>query len=409
MLNIKKLSNGIRLVCEKMPYVKSVSVGVWVAAGSFYEEPEYHGISHFIEHMMFKGTKNRSAKALAEEMDFAGGQLNAFTARDCTCYYTKTLEKDLELSLSLLSDMLLNSLFAGKDIKTEKLVVKEEIDMYEDNPEELAHDLISDICYPGHPFGQNILGSHKSVSSFAKPQIVEYMDKRYRGDNMVIAVAGNYDEHQLEELCEIYFGKIKEGGQEFSHKIPPFKVDTLIKRKAVEQANLVFAFEGLDHFHGDMYAMLLLSNILGGSMSSRLFQSIREEKGLAYSVYACPNVYAHAGYITVYAGCAADNYELVKNLILEEIDLLAAKGISETEFIRTKNQLRGSCALASETTGNRMSSCGKQLLLHGEIISDDETLKRIDDISEESINRTLKLFDTKKASLCVIMPEEGNI
>ncbi len=405
MINILNLSNGIRLVCEHMPFVKSVSVGVWIASGSFYEEKKLHGISHFIEHMMFKGTKNRSAKQIAEEMDFVGGQLNAFTARDCTCYYTKTLAENLETSFSLLSDMLTNSLFDKKDLATEQLVVKEEIDMYEDNPEELVHDLICEVCYPEHPFGRSILGTHKSVSSFDKKIIDEYMDKRYRADNIVISVAGSFEPDTLCALCEKYFGKVQSGGGGFIHDVPTFTTDTLIKYKPVEQANLIIAFEGLSHTDKNMYSLLLLSNILGGSMSSRLFQSVREEKGLAYSVYSCPSVYAHAGYITVYAGCATENFDTVKNLILEEINNLTAKGITEEEFIRTKNQLRGGFALANETPGNRMSAYGKQLLLYGKINSDDDILGKIDAISEESVKQTLKLFDCGKSSLCAVMPK----
>ncbi len=405
MINIIKLSNGIRLVCEDMPFVKSVSVGVWIAAGSFYEEKRFHGISHFIEHMLFKGTANRSAKQIAEEMDFIGGQLNAFTAHDCTCFYTKTLAENLDTSLSLLSDMLINSLFTEKDLSTEQLVVKEEIDMYEDNPEELAHDLICSICYPSHPFGQNILGTHKSVSSFDKNLISEYMTERYRAENIVISVAGSFDFDSLKSLCEKYFGGIKSGANEFLHDIPQFNTDTLIKYKPVEQANIVIAFDGIAYSHEDMYALLLISNILGGSMSSRLFQSVREEKGLAYSVYSCPNIYAHAGYVTVYAGCATRNFDTVRDLIFEEIEGMVKNGVTEDEFIRTKNQLRGGYALANETAGSRMSAYGKQLLLHGKISSDDDILNKIDSIDEESIRRTLKLFDCTKASVCAVMPK----
>ncbi len=407
MIDIKTLSNGIRLVCEPMPHVKSVSVGAWIAAGSFYEEPRFHGISHFIEHMLFKGTKSRSAKQIAEEMDFAGGQLNAFTARDCTCFYTKTLPENLDTSLSLLSDMITNSLFAEKDLITERLVVKEEIDMYEDNPEELVHDLAGELCYPSHPFGQNILGTHKSVESFDREIIREYMDLRYTADNIVISVAGKFDSELLTELCEKYFGKnIKKSKKcDFVHDIPEFNVASLIRHKPVEQANAVIAFEGLAYPHKNTYAYLILCNILGGSMSSRLFQKIREDMGLAYSVYTYPNTYAHAGYTTIYAGCASENFDTVKNLILEETEKLYSNGITEEEFIRAKKQLKGNFVLANETAGSRMSSYGKQLLLYNKINSDDDVIGRIDSVNETEISQALKLFDISKASLCAVMPK----
>ena len=405
MIKITTLPNGIKLVYENMPFVKSVSVGAWIAAGSFYETKKFHGISHFIEHMLFKGTLSRSAADIAHEMDYIGGSLNAFTARDCTCFYTKTLAENLDTALSLLSDMIVNSLFAKKDIATEASVVKEEIDMYEDNPEELVHDITADICYPNHPFGQNILGTHETVSSFNKELIKEYMNVRYRAENIVISIAGNINESHIAEKTAEYFGSIPAGGADkFTHDIPTFNTCSLIKHKPVEQANLVVAFEGLPNKSADMYALLLVCNILGGGMSSRLFQSIREEKGLAYSVYTYPNVYAHAGYTTIYAGCAAENFETVKNLIFEEVDKLRTRGITEEEFLRNKNQLKGSCVLSNETVGSRMSTHGKQLLLKGKIDSDDDIISKIDGITDESVRRVLRLFNPDKASLCAVMP-----
>jgi len=406
MIKIKTLPNNLRLVFEYIPYVKSVSAGVWIGSGSRFESDKNWGISHFIEHMLFKGTAGRTAKEIAEETDSIGGQLNAFTARDCTCFYTKTLSGHLDISLSLLSDMLINSKFDKNDIYTESFIVKEEIDMYEDTPEELVHDILADVCYNKHPLGKNILGCAKTIESFNYDKIKSYMDMRYCTDNIVISVAGNFEENALVQMVEEYFGNVsnRQSVNEIT-KPPVFVSGKEIRYKQVEQAHIAIAFPGVSYRDDDMYALMLVSNVLGGGMSSRLFQNIREKKGLAYSIYSYPNIFDDTGYTTVYAACAKEKYSEVVSLIYDEISQLREKGISEEEFLRAKEQMKGNYILSAEGTTSRMSSAGKQLLLHDIIKTDDDILKKTDEISSESVNSVLKLFDDKIAAISIVMPK----
>lgn len=406
MIEITTLSCGMRFVYDHIPGCRSISAGVWIGSGSRFESTRYWGISHFIEHMLFKGTQRRTARQIAEEMDGVGGQINAFTARDCTCFYTKTLDEHLDLALDLLSDMLLHSKFEEKDILTEKSVVKEELDMYEDTPEELVHDLLADVCYHGHPIGKNILGSPQTIDSFDLQKIRQYMDMRYCADDMVLAASGSLDPAVMVEKAEAYFGGVsqKPSRSEIT-AVPVFTTGNDYRTKAVEQAHIAVAYPGIPYGHPDLYALMLVSNILGGGMSSRLFQSLREEKGLAYSVYAYPNIYQDTGYITVYAGCAKEKQRQAAEMIYDEIENLQKNGITRQELERTKQQMKGSFLLSNETTGSRMSGAGKQLLLYGRVKSDQEILNLTEAVDMESAARAAALFERAKASECIVSPE----
>ncbi len=405
MYTLKQLQNGIRLVYEHLPYLRSVSVGVWIENGSRNESELYWGASHFIEHMLFKGTTTRSAKDIAEEMDSIGGHLNAFTSQECTCFYTKTLDRHIETAFSLLSDMLNCSLLADKDIEMERGVIIEEINMCEDNPEDLAMELLSGLCYSSHPAGRNILGSVHSIENFTGENLRRYMQGNYTAENTVISVAGNFDAAALEQMAEKYFeGYNRNALTRPIFPAPEFHKGEIDKIKDIEQAHICVAYPGISSRHPDYYTMLAINSVLGGGMSSILFQKIREEKGLAYSVYSYPVVLKDAGYFSLYAGCAPRYMQEVTQLMLTQTQELRREGIGDDLLGRTKEQLSGGYILSSENTGSRMNAMGRQLLLYGSIKTEDETLRRIDAISQDSVRRTLDLVLGSEPSLVVLHP-----
>ncbi len=398
------LDNGLRLVYEKIPYVRSVSVGVWVGTGSRNENPDNNGISHFIEHMLFKGTNNRSAKQIAECIDAIGGQINAFTGKECTCYYTKTLDTHLNVSLELLSDMLFNSKFASNDIKVEKKVVVEEIGMYEDTPEELVHDIFSEMVWSGNSLGFPILGTQDCIDRFNKKMIEQYMADNYTPYNTVVSVAGNFDEDKLLESVKTYFGKWKsEKAYEQKYLPAEYRTDKIIREKDTEQVHLCMGFKGVEHGDDRVYSLLALNNIFGGGMSSRLFQKIREEKGLVYSIYSYPSTYKTAGLFMIYAGMNPEYLQTVIDLTKKEIDVLVKKGITKDELAKSKEQLKGNYILGLESTNSRMNSIGKAELLLGRINTPEEVLEKMDRITMENVREIIDLvFNYEKLSISAV-------
>lgn len=379
------LQNGIRVVSEAIPYVKSVTLGIWVGTGSRFEGEHNHGISHFIEHMVFKGTANRSAKDLAETVDEVGGQLNAFTGKEHTCYYIKVLDTHLELALDVLSDMLLSSNFDAEDIKREREVVLEEVHMYEDTPDELVHDIHLNKTWANHPLGRNILGTIASIEKFDKNLINQYYDDFYRPDNIVIAAAGNLTHERLEELSERFFGKMKGNKQQGTIVAPSLITSHTIHNKAIEQVHICLGTASVPQSSPAIYPLHILNNILGGGISSRLFQSIREEKGLAYSIYSYQTNYSDAGLFTIYAGTRPNNVVQVTDLIWKNIDTLKNTGITARELTKTKEQLKGGLLLGLESSSSRMSRIGKMEITLGKHITLDEVVEKIDKVSLEDI------------------------
>ena len=353
------LSNGLRVVCEKIPYVRSVSTGIWVKTGSRDENQENNGISHFVEHMLFKGTKTRNAAQIAECIDNIGGQINAFTGKECTCFYARTLDDHIGTALDVLSDMFFNSIFDPKDIALEKQVILEEISMYEDSPEELVHDLLSETVWRGSSIGKPILGTRESLKNIDRRMIKEYMGERYIQPNTVISVAGNFDEKQLEALLEKYFGawEPKSGKTQESQHVE-FRPETSIREKDTEQVHICMGCEGIKSGDADIYPQLAVNSILGGGMSSRLYQKIREEKGLVYSIYSYPTTYTDTGLFTIYAGMKPENLGEVMKLIEEEIAVIGEKGITRAELERAREQMKGNYILGLESTSSRMNSIG---------------------------------------------------
>jgi predicted Zn-dependent peptidase len=401
------LENGVRIVCEKIPHVRSVSVGIWVGTGSRSENKLNSGISHFIEHMLFKGTEKRTAKEIAESIDNIGGQLNAFTGKECTCYYTKTLDTHLEIAFDVLSDMFFNSKFADKDIDVERRVILEEIGMYEDSPEELVHDLLSETIWNGNPLGYPILGRHESLENVNSNTIREYMNDNYIPSNIVISIAGNFNDDTLIKTVEKHFGSwdLTTNGLKDYEEVK-FISDIKIKEKDTEQAHICIGFEGIEHGNDDLYTLLAVNNIFGGGMSSRLFQRIREEKGLVYSIYSYPSSYKNAGLFTIYAGMNPEHIKTVIELSMEEIKELKKNGLKSDDLAKSKEQLKGNYILGLESTSSRMNSIGKSELILGKINSPEEILEKIDKIHMDSVQEiTERIFNMDNISFTAV----GNI
>lgn len=376
------LPNGIRVVSETIPYVKSVSLGIWIGSGSRSEQDENHGISHFIEHLMFKGTVKRSARDIAETVDAIGGQLNAFTAKEHTCYYMKVLDTHLDLALDILSDMLLASKFATEDIGREREVVLEEVHMYEDTPDELVHDIHLSRIWKGHPLGRNILGSKESIASFNRDMVSQYYRNFYTPDNIVIAAAGNLDHDKLVDMATRYFSGMA-GMKSITSpkKAPVLSLSRTVQTKDTEQVHLCLGTLGVPQNSPEMYKIHILNNILGGGISSRLFQSVREDRGLAYSIYSYQTNYSDAGLFTIYAGTRPANAEEVIQLILKNLSEIKYAGITAEELKKSKEQLKGSLLLGLESSSSRMSRIGKMEITLGKFIPLDEVVEKIDKVT----------------------------
>ena len=385
-----KLTNGIRVVGETMEGYRSVSIGVWIGAGSVCEREGEHGASHFIEHMLFKGTEKRSAGDIAEEIDALGGNLNAFTSKECTCFYVKVLNENTEKAMELLSDIICRSKLDGEDIEREKGVIIEEILMNDDSPEDLAHETLCQEFYKGDPLALPVLGTEESVSAFTRETLMNYKTRMYRPDNIVISAAGDFDFEELMVLCEKYFSiestlperKTKYGRQCGGRH-------AVFVEKDIEQTHICIAFNGFPGYTDGQYPLYMLNNAVGGSISSRLFQSIREQKGMAYSVYSTPAFYDTTGYFTLYAGTNEKQAVDVTRLMLEEYKRIRDEGITEAENERSKNQMKTGYVLGRESTSAHSSSLGRAELFDRPFLSEDEIIRRIDAVTLENIGNIL--------------------
>lgn len=390
------LDNGIKVVTYKMPQMKSISIGLWLNVGSRSETPENNGVSHFIEHMLFKGTKKRSAKKISQIFDSIGGQLNAFTGKECTCFYTKTLSDYLELSIDVLSDMFFNSMFSDNEITLERNVVLEEIDMYEDSPEELVNDLIAETVWK-NSLGYPILGPRKNIEGITRDKILDYKNKNYTYNRMVISVAGNFDEKALLKYLNKYFNKEMKEKSEIIYQRNEFHSGNIVRNKEIEQAHICIAYPGLKSRDDLVYPMLALNLVLGGGMSSKLFQEIREKRGLAYSVFSYTSSYMEEGLFSIYAGCNPKNEKKVINIVDSQIEKIINKGLTKKEIENAKQQLKGNFLLGLENTTSLMSYGGKSECLWNEIETVEEVLKQINDVNEENIREVIeKVFMSEK-------------
>ncbi|MDR0570134.1 MAG: insulinase family protein [Clostridiales Family XIII bacterium] len=392
MINTSTLSCGVRLITEKMPHVQSVAMGVWVQAGAVFEPTRLAGISHFIEHMMFKGTEKRSAKEIAGDVDRIGGQINAFTGKEATCYYSKTLSANFAKGAEILGDMLLNSVFDIFEIEKEKNVVVEEIKMVQDNPEDDINDVICEEVFHGSSLAKSILGTPYTLRSIKRGAIKTYLRQYYTKENIVIAVAGNFDESEVKEKLEELFSPLPSGKPdltlEFAEYAPRFKN----RLKDIEQCHICLATKSLKSDDERHYAMALLNNVMGGSMSSRLFQNIREQKGLAYSVYSANSAYKEDGYYNIYAGVSPDNVKKAVAAILQELALLGKRGVTTDELSTAKEQMKGNYIFSQESVNGRMFVIGKNYLLLDKVYLPEEVLAKIDKVGMEDMREVAALI-----------------
>jgi predicted Zn-dependent peptidase len=391
-------------VLENIPTVRSVAIGVWIGTGSRNENPQNNGVSHFLEHMFFKGTKSRSAREIAESFDSIGGQVNAFTSKEYTCYYAKVLDDHASYALDVLADMFFHSTFDEEELKKEKNVVYEEIKMYDDTPDDIVHDILSKATYGDHPLGYPILGTEDTLASFNGDTLREYMNNHYTPDSVVISVAGNRNEEFILEI-EKLFGSYETNAQKREVGNPAFMDQKLARKKDTEQAHLCLGFNGLQVGHDDIYSLIVLNNILGGSMSSRLFQDVREQKGLAYSVFSYHSSYEDNGLLTIYGGTGSNQLNMLFETIQETLATLKRDGITAKELANSKEQMKGSLMLSLESTNSRMSRNGKNELILGYHRSLDSIIERVNDVTEESVNTLANQVFTDTFSVALISPD----
>ncbi len=390
MFKIFGLKNGIRVVTEQIDYVQSVSIGVWIGAGSAMENYENNGVSHYIEHMLFKGTTRRSAKQIAEDMDKVGGHLNAVTSKEYTCYYTKTLTEHTNLAIDVLSDMIINSTFTDENIKTERGVIGEEISMCDDNPEDVVHDTLSRIVWKNDALGFPIAGTMESLARIDRKTMLDYKGNFYCGENIVISVVGNFDEDEVMYMLEKSFSQIPSKVKK-PYIQSPLKVCRGIEvvRKDIEQCHLCLGLQGFPRQTEKLYDLLVANAVFGGNMSSRLFQKVREEMGLAYSIYSYSNTYVKNGSMVIYAGLNPEKLLETTNIINEEICKLKNYGLSIEEIAVAKEQMKASMVMGLESVSSRMSNYGKSLLFDNKVQSVEDLAMEIDRVDEKSVAETL--------------------
>lgn len=408
MTSINTLPNGITVVMENMPYLKSAAFGVWVRVGSANENESNNGIAHMIEHMMFKGTKNRTAKQIADEMARIGGNINAYTSKECTSYYATVLSEHLPMAIRIIGDMLNNSLIDEKALKKEKSVILEEIDMYEDSPEDLVHDFLQQRIWKDHPLGYIISGKKTIVRKVSRDQILDFMDTYYTGENIIISIAGNFDQNEILALVEEEFGNIKPASDKDikSPGKPCYHKVVCKKNKDIEQLHINIAFNCISYLSEERYALSVLNSILGGSVNSRLFQKVREEAGLAYSIYSYGSSYKDAGLLHIYAAMNPGQKNAVIDIINKEIESIKRDGITEDELSMTKEQIKTELILGNEGAKNRMNANGKSMLNRGRLVPLNELIKNINKVSMDDVKDFAdKYLDLSDSSMSIV----GNI
>lgn len=410
MIQTKKLDCGVRLVYEQIPYVKSASVGIWVKAGASDETAENSGISHLIEHMMFKGTKKRSAKDIAFDIDRLGAHINAFTGKEATCYYVKTISSSFEKAAEILLDMFLNSEFDTDELKKEKQVIYEEMKMIQDTPDEDAHDILMETLFCGDPLGKSIIGTEETVGGISRDDIKGYISKKYARDSIVVSIAGSFDEKMAEEIFNRAFQDLSEKKESLNEKIIPYTPAFRVKAKDIEQSHICMARRAVKLDDDEYFAWTLLNNAFGGTMSSRLFQNIREEKGLAYSVYSSFAGYENEGLFEIYAGVSHDKVKDASEAIRFELLKLLSEGITEDELEMARQQVKSMYAFEQESVNARMFKAGKNMIIAGKIYSIDEAVESFDAVTMNDIRRVSeKVADIKEYSAVSVSNREFDI
>jgi predicted Zn-dependent peptidase len=397
------LDNGLRLITETMPHVRSVTIGVWLTRGSRHESDARSGIAHFVEHMLFKGSDTRTAEDIAQSIDSIGGQLDAFTAKEYASYYIKVLDEHLPLAVDLLSDIVLRPAFAPEEIEREKKVILEEIKMVEDTPDDLVHELFTQYFWEGHPLGRPILGSKETVEALTQDALREYFAGAYVGSNIVVSAAGNIQHPKVRELIEAAFGGVKKQGEPLNGTPPRVVPQVITRTKDIEQSHVCLGTTSYPQRHDDRYVSYILNTVLGGSMSSRLFQNVREKRGLAYSVFSGLSAYRDAGNLTIYAGCANEAVEEVVDLCLAELRAIRQTPVPESEIRRAKDHLKGSLMLSLENTASRMSHLARQEIYFDRHFGLDETLEGVERVAADDVQRVAtELFSGGSVAATVV-------
>ncbi len=406
------LPGGLRVITESLPAVRSVAFGIWAGVGSRDEDLDHAGATHYLEHLLFKGTSRRSALDISAEMDAVGGELNAFTAKEYTCYYARVLDADLPLAIDVLADMVTSSLIEEKEVDAERGVILEEIAMNDDDPSDTVHEAFAAQLFGDSPMGRPILGSIDSINSITRTQIAEHYAARYKPENLVVAAAGSLEHEQVVEMTRAAFGSVLAGS---AQPLPPrlfgpgtaeAATGTGIKlvSRGIEQANLVLGCGGLSRTDERRFALGVLNAALGGGMSSRLFQEVREKRGLAYSVYSFSSQHADSGIWGVYAGCLPAKADEVLSICRDEIAKVISGGLTDDELDRGKGQLRGSIVLGLEDPSSRMSRLGKSELVYPRLEPVDEILAAIDAVTHDDVREVAASVLAQPKALAVVGP-----
>ena len=406
MVKTKTLKNGVRVIVKRMDGLLSVTMGVLVGTGAAFETDEEDGISHFIEHMQFKGTDKFTAFELSDAFDALGAQVNAFTGKDMTCYYAKSTSDHAAEAFSLLAELFLNATFPEEEMVREKGVVVEEINMDEDSPEDLCLDLLSRAAFGNEGYGRNILGPAKNVEGFTRKQLYDYKKARYCPQNVVVSFAGNIDVSLAEELAEKFFGGMECGAYENRKPVVVRRNENLFRKKPIEQAHFAFAFPSVERDHSALFATQVMNTVLGGGMSSRLFKKVREELGLAYSVYSYTSHYNETGLLTVYAGVNPQKAYDAADAVLSVLREFQKGGVTEEEFLRGREQMKSSNIFSQENTSSQMLLYGKQLLYKNEVYDFEKRMNEISALTRGDVIAAIENnFDFSQVSIATV----GNI
>jgi predicted Zn-dependent peptidase len=403
-LEMTKLPNGVRVITEPMPHVRSVSVGIWIGSGSRRETPEHNGISHFIEHMLFKGTENRTAEDIARSVDSIGGNLDAFTAKELVCFNTKVLDEHLSLAFDVLADLVLHPLFREEDIEKEKGVILEEIKMEADSPDYLVHEIFTSNFWKDHPLGKPILGTRETVKRFGRESVRKYYDTVYEPSSLIVTAAGNLTHERLVALVREHFESMPAGPVAPPEPPPGTHARIALRnKKSLEQVHLCLGVPSYPLPHHERFACYVLNTLLGGGMSSRLFQNIRERQGLAYAVFSELNPYRDTGCLSIYAGTSLESARKVVESIMNEFRQLKAQPVGDEELRRAKDHLKGSLMLSLESTASRMSNLARQEMYFARFFTLDELVESIEAVTADDVQRiACTFFDPKQIALTVL-------
>lgn len=404
MYKCQTLKNGLTIVGEEIPYLKSVSLGIWINTGSRLETPTESGVSHFIEHMLFKGTKNRSAKDIARDIDNIGGQINAFTNKESTCYYVHLLDEHINIGIDVLSDMILNSTFNNKDIDKERIVILEELKMYEDSLEDLSYDLLVENIYPNDGLGMNILGNRGTIKSLEKKDILHHYNKYYVPNNAIISICGNFNFEEVVKEIEKKFSSWEEKEVNIDVEEAEFHSCFITRNKDSEQVNIAINLKAIpEENEEESYALAVVNNIFGGSTSSRLFQNIREDKGLVYSIYSSQTLYKKSGELGIFASTSEEYLKEVYDLIIKEIKNIKENYVTEEELKESKEQLKGNYILSLESISSKMLSNGESMLLNNKIKDEDDIIEHINSVNMEQVKAIInKVFNIENLGVCIV-------